>query len=511
MGPTIHYLLKEAYLALEGHVASDIYILTDAHQAYKGDEPLQDVIKFEEALPSIQDMETNSIYCVNKNLFITDGNEIIDITKVIVDQVEINLDPSLHVTHEELKETVRDIKTETPEVALEGIFAKAKAAGYVGTEKTFVAQLAEVLNHTDKIVINEEQDKPVIEIGGEEYTSVAEAFSHVEEGSTLELTANAALDEDVVIDANNVVFNFNDKLLDTGNKTITVSGTGVVIQNANLVSNDIIADPKAAVDSIVINEGASLTIKDSALDIKTCGLIKCTNAELVLDNCTLNGSVPADLAAGAYDSKALIYMEKGTLTMKDGQIICNTSSDEECGLYPIYIRKGNTLVLGDEATGEGPTIIGNSAPIGTNNLDGGIDDITVYGGNYQSLMTHPGFEGVMYLGASANVHIFGGTFDGGDYDLALPYVPADYNVDIHDGVFNGKVVIKKDFKSGGSGPATGDVIAISGGNYAGEVPAEFLAPGYGCAKLPNGRFEVLPINTAGAIFVSVNKGETTEG
>lgn len=509
MGPTIHYLDKAAYTALETKVASDIYILTDVHQAFKGEFPLQDVLKFESEVPALADMETNSIYCVNKNLYISDGNEIIDITQVIVDQVEINLDPSLHVTHEELKETLKEVKEETPEVALEGIFAKAKAAGYLGTEKTFVTQLAEVLNHTDKIVINEEQDKPVVEIDGQEYTSVAEALNAVEEGGTVTFTANAALDEDVVLEANNITLDLSDKLLETGNKSITIKGTGVVIENANIVSNDIIADPKAVIDTIIIEEGAEVTLKDSALDIKSCGAISCVNGSLTLDNCELNGSVPADLAAGAYDSKCLVYMEKGTLTMKDGQIICNTSSDPTCGLYPIYIKKGNTLILGDEATGEGPTIIGNSAPIGTNNLDGGIDDITIYGGNYQSLMTHPGFEGVMYLGASANVHIFGGTFDGGDYDIALPYVPADYNVDIHDGVFNGKVVIKKDFKSGGSGPATGDSIAITGGNYAGEVPAEFLAPGYGCAKLPNGRFEVLPINTNGAIWATTNP--ITEG
>ena len=504
MGPTIHYLDKAAYVALETKVASDIYILTDVHQAYKGEFPLQDVLKFADVVPDVADMEVNSIYCVDKNLYITDGTELIDITKVIIDQVEISFDPDLHVTHDELKDTLKEVKEETPEVALEGIFAKAKAAGYVGTEKTFIAHLAEVLNHTDKIVINEEQDKPVVDIGGEEYTSVAEALNAVEEGGTVTFVANASLDADVVLDANNITLDLGDKLLETGNKSITVNGTGVVIKGANIVSNDVIERPADVIDTIIINEGAEVTIQDSALDIKTCGVISCLNGNLTLDNCQLNGSVPADLAATTYDSKCLIYMEKGNLTMKNGTIICDTSSDLECGLYPIYIKKGNTLVLGDEATGEGPTIIGNSAPIGTNNLDGGIDDITVYGGNYQSLMTHPGFMGVMYLGASANVHIFGGTFDGGDYDLALPYVPADYNVDIHDGVFNGKVVIKKDFKSGGSGPATGDSIAINGGNYAAEVPAEFLAPGYGCAKVKNGRYEVVPLNTAGADFVTQN-------
>ena len=309
------------------------------------------------------------------------------------------------------------------------------------------------------------------------------------------MIANAMLDENVVLEANNVTLDFDGHLLDTGNKSITVSGTGMVIQNANIVSNEVIADPKQVVRAVVLTEGADLTLKDTALDIKTCGAIDCTNASLTLDNCQLNGSVPGDLAAGAYDSKALVYMEKGTLTMKNGSIICNTSTDDTCGLYPIYIAKGNTLVLGDQATGEGPTIIGNSAPIGTNNLDGGVDEITIYGGTYKSLMTHPGFEGVMYLGASANVHIFGGSFDGGDYDIALPYVPADYNVDIHAGTFEGKVVIKKDFKSGGHGPGGEDVIAITGGNYAYEVPAEFLAEGYACLQdADTGRWNVIPTN-----------------
>lgn len=507
MGPSIHYLTKAAYVALNPVIESDIYICTDSHQAYKGSQPLQDVIKFVEELPTLENMEVNSIYCVDKNLYISDGTEVIDITKTIVDQIEISFDPTKHVTHEQLKETLKDVEEKTPEVALEGIFAKAKAAGYAGTEKTFVAQLAEVLNHTDMIVINDQQDMPVVEVGGQEYTSVAEALNAVEAGSTVTFTANASLDDDVILDANDITLDLGDKLLETGNKSITVNGTGIVIKNANIVSNEVINNPGDVIDTLIINEGAEVTIKDSALDIKTCGLISCYNANLTFDNCILNGSVPADLAATTYDSKSLIYMEKGTLTMKDGEIICNTSSDPECGLYPIYIKKGNTLVLGDEATGNGPTIIGNSAPIGTNNLDGGIDNITIYGGFYQSLMSHTGFMGVMYLGASANVQIFGGTFDGGDYDIALPYVPADYNVAIHDGVFNGKVVIKKDFKSGGTGPATGDVIAIDGGDYAGEVPAEFLAPGYGCAKLNNGRYKVVPLNTSGMDFVTSNPTE----
>lgn len=492
MGPSISYLTREQYNALEP-VASNLYICTDTHEAFKGVENLQDVVKYAAVKPEVP--VENSIYCINKNLFLYHEEEWIDITQVILDQVEIILDPTKHVTKEQLKEACEKVESDVPAISFESLYAKVKAAGYKGTEKIFVDQLAEVLNFTDKIVYNEEYGVPVVDVDGQEYASVAEAFAAVADNSTITFTRNTVLDDHAVITANNVTLDMGGKLLELDNKGITVSGTGIVIENANVVDNSDIANPNLARTGIYVEPGSTVTIKDSALDTRTEQLIYVDNgADVTLDNVVVTSSVDGDYAADKYDAKSLIIVNEGNFTMKNGTIICDTSTASDCGLYAITTWGSNNVVLGDAATGEGPTIISNSACIGSNNTNGGTDNITIHGGNYKSLMSHPQWMGVLYCAESCNLTIDGGTFDGGDYDVALPYVPADYNVNISGGVFNGGVVIKKDYKSGGSGPALGDTIAVTGGDFAYIVPAEFIPEGLGCAKKADGRYEIVPIN-----------------
>ena len=492
MGPSINYLTKEQYEALEP-VSSNIYICTDTHEAFKGVENLQDVIKYAVVKPEVG--IENSIYCVNKNLFLYHENEWIDITQTILDQVEIILDPTKHVTKEQLKDAMEEVEGDVPAISFESLYAKVKAAGYKGTENIFVAQLAEVLNYTDKIMYNEEYGVPVVEVGGVEYASVSEAFAAAEPNSTITFTRNAVLDAPAVISANDVTLDMNGKLLELDNHNLQISGANVKIENANIADNSDIANPALASVGIYITEGSSVEIKDSAIDSRTREVIYVSDgSSLVLDNVIVSSSLKAEYAATSYDSKSLIIINNADVTIKSGSIIADTSSDLECGLYPISAWGANRIELGDATTHEGPTIIGNSACIGSNNTNEGLDTIIIHGGNYKSLMTHPQWMGVIYAAESANITIDGGTFDGGDYDLALPYKKPDYNVSITDGVFNGKVVIKKDYKSGGTGPDTGDTIAITGGNYAYEVPAEFIAEGYGCAKTADGRYEILPVD-----------------
>lgn len=496
MGPSISYLTREQYNALEP-VASNLYICTDTHEAFKGVENLQDVIKYAVDKPEVP--VENSIYCINKNLFLYHDSEWIDITQVILDQVEIILDPTKHVTKEQLKEACENVESNVPSISFEALYAKVKAAGYKGTEKIFVDQLAEVLNYTDRIVYNEEYGVPVVTVDGQEYASVAEAFAAVADNSTVTFTRNTVLDSHATITANNVTLDMGGKLLELDNKGLTISGTGVVIENANVVDNSDIANPNLANSGIVVEANSVVTIKDSALDSRTRQVIYVDNgADVTLDNVVVTSSLDPAYAATNYDSKSLIVINEANFTMKNGSIIADTSSDGECGLYAISSWGSNNIVLGDPVTHEGPTIISNSACIGSNNTNEGTDNITIHGGDYKSLMTHPQWMGVLYCAESCNLTIDGGTFDGGDYDVALPYVPADYNVTITNGVFNGGVVIKKDYKQGGSGPALGDHVVVSGGDFAYIVPAEFIPEGYGCAKKSDGRYEIVPINEISA-------------
>ena len=492
MGPSINYLTKEQYEAITP-VASNLYICTDTHEAFKGTENIQDIIRYAAEVPEVG--IENAIYCVNKNLFLYSEGEWISITQVILDQVELILDPTKHVTKEQLKDAMDEVEGKVPQISFEGLYAKVKAAGYLGTEKIFVDQLAEVLNYTDKIMYNEESGVPVVEVDGQEYANVSEAVAALEDGGELVFTRNTALTDVVEINANNVTVDMAGKLLEMSNKYLKVNGTDVVIKNANIVDNTDLSNPSLASSGIVIGNDATVTIQDSAIDSRTMEVIYIKDGgHLVLDNVDITSSVDADYAAGRYDAKSLVLADGGTIEIKGGSIIADTSSDLTCGLYPISAWNGCSIVLGDLDTKTGPTIIGNSACIGSNNTANAIDNIVIYGGEYKSLMAHPDWMGVIYAGDSANITVLGGSFDGGDYDIALPYIPADYNVVIEDGKFFGKTVIKKDYKKGGSGPQLGDHIAITGGLYAYEVPAEFIVQGYGCGKRLDGWFEVLPIN-----------------
>ena len=497
MGPSIVYLTRAAYDALETKEARNLYICTDTHEVFKGEEFIQDVIVYTQVKP--ENPSVNKIYCISKNLFLWDGEEWIDVTKIIVDQVEIALDPAKHVTKEQLRDAMDEVESDVPDISFDDLYARTKDAGYKGSKATFISQLAEVLNATENIVVNEESGVPVISVDGVEYANASEALAAVAPNSEVVFLRNSVLTSDVALQ-DGVTLDFNNKLVELDNNSITVSGN-TTIKNASIVDNADIALPNQAKTSIIIPNGASLNLTNVSIDTRS-DMVLDVEGNVVLDNVDINSSLNPDYAAGKYDGKALIYCANpGSITMKNGSIIADTSSADDCGLYAIYAASGANIVLGDQATGEGPTIITNSAPIGTNNTDGGTNDITIYGGNYKSLMSHPGFMGVFYLGAAANVTISGGKFFGGDYDLGLPYKDPQYIVNISGGEFDGGVVIKKDYKSGGSGSGEPDQISIIGGIYLNIVPAEFIAEGYGCAKRADGKYEVVAINTPGAEFV----------
>ena len=505
MGPSIVYLTRAEYDASE-KVERNIYLCTDTHEAFKGTEVLQDVIVYAQTKP--ENPSVNVIYCINKNLFLWDGTDWIDVTQVIIDQVEIALDPTKHVTKEQLREAVAEVEDEVPTLSFDGLYAKVKAAGYLGSKQTFVAQMAEVLNATENIVVNEESNVKVIDVDGTEYSSISEAIAAVADGSTVVMERNAVLDAPVAMTANDVTIDFAGKMIELDNNQFDITGSNVVLKNLSVVNNVDLANPSLAESGLVIRDGATVTIEDSAIDSRTKEVIyAAAGSNVTLKNVTIDSSVKPEYAADKYDGKSLVIADNATLTILGGEIICDTSSDDTCGLYPISAWNGCNIVLGDAETHEGPTIIGNSAPIGSNNTANAVDNITIHGGTYKSLMTHPQWMGVIYAGDSANITIDGGHFDGGDYDIALPYVKATYNVEISGGTFDGGVVIKKDYKQGGSGPDEPDHINIIGGRYLNIVPPEFMTTDYGCAKCADGYFEVLPINTPNAEFANQGSQE----
>jgi hypothetical protein len=492
MGPSIVYLKKEAYVALEEKVEANIYICEDTEEIFKGSTPLREAIKVVSELPEV--LLPATIYSVDGNLFFSDGEGVIDVTEVIKAAVEIDFDPGTHVTKVELAEAFVVEENKVPELSFDGLFAKLKEAGYTGTKKTLAAQLADVLNGADNIVTNIQQDAPVASVGGEEYSSVSAAIAATPADGTVALSANAPLETAVEISNANITIDGGNKMIDSANKGIVVAAPGAVIQNASIVDNSDIALPADVKSAITVTAGNDVTIKDSDIASSTYSVVDVDGGTVTFDNVNIDSTLAADKAAGKFDSKSTIYLSNGaTAVMPNGEIIADTSSASDCGLYGFTTSGDATIVIGEEATHTGPTIKTNSACFGSNNLKGGMSNITIHGGNFKSLMTDAGFQGVFYMGASSTITITGGTFNGGDYDIALPYPICEYHINISGGDFYGKTTIKKDFKTGGQGPDADnnlDTIVITGGTFTDDV-SDYVGEDYVCVKRDDGRFVVV--------------------
>ena len=459
------------------------------------------------ALEALQDAEAGDVYQVGDKEYAYNGSEWVELGfnidlsdyktgDEITAEIEAAIDEALENFDDYDKSEIVSAKAQDAvDAAKEGIIADAsvqalndlfievKAAGYKGTRTTFISALADILNEKNNIVIAEGQDL-VAAIAGSNLTSVAEALNAAEANSNIKFVADSVSTAPVSLNGNTV--DMDGYMLDTNGNPITAAGN-TTIKNANLVDNSAPATSAAAASLVVVPASATVTIKDSDIDTTSAWAVDAAAGSTVnLDNVDFNSSADPAILAGPFDSKPMVYADQATVNFTSGSIVSDTSSADDCGLYGIYGLNGATITLGDQATGEGPTNITNSAPIGTNNTTGDISKLTIYGGYYKSLMSHTGFMGVMYLGGGADVEIFGGEFDGGNYDIALPYAKALYKVAIHGGTFHGsEVTIKKDFKNGGSGADpdnTLDVIVIDGGKFAVEPNAEYIKAGYVAVK-----------------------------
>lgn len=495
MGPSIVYLKKASYEALDPKVATSIYICEDSREIFKGETPLREAIQTVNELPA--ELIEGTLYNVNGNLYFYDGMRTVDVTQTIIDQISVEFDPREHVKKSELREALNAEEEKVPELSFDGLYEKLKLNGYVGTKKTLFAQLAEILNHTEVIVINEDEGTIKIVVGDEEFSSIDEALAAVTADGQVNLVGSGSMGADADLSAlDNVTIVGDGAVLDSANNTINL-GANAKIESASIVNNTIV--PPAQNKALINVDGKTgIVIANSDIATETAVALNVDNGGSVeLDNVSIFSSADPEQAAGAYDSKALVWVSNGsTLKMVDGEIISNTSDDLECGLYAIAIGGDGNIVVGDQETGVGPVIKTNSAPFSSNHMNGGMSNITIYGGEYRSTMTHTGFMGVFYMGASSTIEIFDGIFEGGNYDIGCPYKKCQYNITIHGGEFDGKSLVNFGWKGDGPVPYEnpGLTVVIDGGSFAYKLPDEFIKEGFGQTKDDNGRWVVLPVN-----------------
>lgn len=134
--------------------------------------------------------------------------------------------------------------------------------------------------------------------------------------------------------------------------------------------------------------------------------------------------------------------------------------------------------MGDAATGTGPSVHSQFAALG-NNHDTSPSVWNIYGGEYVSAAKATANEwwkyfcGALYLPATTDINIYGGTFKGGNYAVCMPWADAGTDVDISGGTFstdNGDGLFFYRSNTAASTTTHPDV-TITGGQYNGTLVA----------------------------------------
>ncbi len=208
-------------------------------------------------------------------------------------------------------------------------------------------------------------------------------------------------------------------------------------------------------------------------------------------------------AADNYDGAPLISVTgKGAeLTIADATINANKGNGTTDGMYGIYVNYGGKLVLGvkDGEAVKAPTITSQLAAIAMNGTTS-PGTIVIEGGNYTSYAACTDssvvkFNSVLYLPATANVTINGGTFtaagtQGPSHVISVPYnvdpqaskVKVRLNLVINGGTFNvnSSATEKNVFFDAGmedtaEGEETANRISIRGGVFNCEPKPAYVA------------------------------------
>ena len=169
-------------------------------------------------------------------------------------------------------------------------------------------------------------------------------------------------------------------------------------------------------------------------------------------------------------------MEAAHLNMPSGSVEMVASTVASDGMYGIYAANGGNVTMGDAATGTGPSVHSQFAALG-NNHDTSPSVWNIYGGEYVSAAKAADndwwkyFCGALYLPATTDINIYGGTFKGGNYAVCMPWADAGTDVDISGGTFsadNGDGLFYYRSNTAAE-PTTHPDVTITGGKYNGTL------------------------------------------
>lgn len=250
------------------------------------------------------------------------------------------------------------------------------------------------------------------------------------------------LTEDVTF-SGDATLNLTGKTVETKGYTIIVASGTVSITGGtfvNEVEGVITEGSKDPHGILAVNAGATLNITSASLETAayqpltvegTCNSVGTTY------KCTVPNN--------KYDSRVMIFVDGSSahLNMPSGSVemVASKVASASDGMYGIYASKGGKVTVGDAATGTGPSVHSQFAALG-NNHDTSPSVWNIYGGEYVSAAKATNNErwkyfcGALYLPATTEIHIYGGTFKGGNYAVCMPWADAGTDVDISGGTFS---------------------------------------------------------------------------
>ncbi len=285
-------------------------------------------------------------------------------------------------------------------------------------------------------------------VGSEPYTSLEGAVAAAKEGTTktVQLQKDIILENDLDLssDKGDISILTNGHTITVpANKTVTIkAGTASKIENSQAVSATVPATgspgwgamtPAERKTILSVEEDGNLTLENGTYESKGVYLLY-TAGEVTVKGANLKCIAPDNLATLRYYDGASVVVAKGDkakLTMPSGSIQSEVSNAaKDCGMYGVYLKKGAEVTLG--TTDGGPTIETVFAAVSMNGLEA-PGTITIQGGAYKNSVScataDEKFNAVLYLPASANVTINGGTFTatgsgssiGKRHVIAVPY------------------------------------------------------------------------------------------
>ena len=290
-----------------------------------------------------------------------------------------------------------------------------------------------------------------------------------DENGTITLTEDVTFNGNATLDLTGKTVKTCGYTIIVASGTVSITG-GTFVNEVAGVTTEGSADPHGI---LAVNAGATLNITNASLETAAY------QALTVMGTCNSVGTAyKCTVANNKYDSKTMISVNGSGahLNMPSGSVEMVASEVASDGMYGIYAANGGNVTMGDAATGTGPSVHSQFAALG-NNHDTSPSVWNIYGGEYVSAAKATNNEwwkyfcGALYLPATTDINIYGGTFKGGNYAVCMPWADADTDVDISGGTFstdNGEGLFYYRSNTAAETTTNPDV-TITGGKYNGTL------------------------------------------